>query len=358
VVWNYKREVEAIQSFLGDISFEGQKVVITGGAGFLGSWMCDVLVSKGAVVMCVDNLASGLKSNVAHLLDTKKFRFIKQDISEPVSFEEKPDLVVHMASRASPFEFEHFPLEILKANTIGLMNALEIARQSDARVLYTSTSETYGNPQVVPTPESCYGNVNAIGPRGCYDEAKRCGEAYVNAYKNQYGLDTRMARIFNTYGPRMRFDGIYGRAIPRFIDQALQGKPITVFGDGSQTRSFTYLTDQVEGLLRLAALDRAKGCVVNIGNDKETTVLEMAKMVLKLTNSSSGIEYYPLPQDDPLRRRPVIDRARDILGWEPKVALEVGLAKTIEWYRAEDFMKPGEQEGCHEEDRQAQKQAV
>jgi len=351
VAWDYKREVEAIQRHLGDLSFQEQRILITGGAGFLGSWMCDVLVSKGAEVVCIDNLASGLRSNVAHLLESKKFRFIEHDISEPISFSEKLDLVVHMASRASPFEFEHYPIEILKANTLGLMNSLEIARHNDARILYTSTSETYGNPQVVPTPESYFGNVNALGPRGCYDEAKRCGEAYVTAYKNQYGLDTRTARIFNTYGPRMRFDGIYGRAIPRFVDQALHNQTITVFGDGSQTRSFTYLTDQIEGLLRLAALDRAKGCVVNIGNDKETTILELARKVLELTGSHSEIAYYPLPKDDPLRRRPVITRAREILGWEPKVPLEEGLSRTIEWYMAANLGKPKEREGSRAEDR-------
>jgi UDP-glucuronate decarboxylase len=339
VVWDYRREIEAIQSSLGDISFEGQKVLITGGAGFLGSWMCDVLAQQGAEVICLDNLASGLKSNVAHLLNSEKFRFIEHDISESLSFEENLDLVVHMASRASPFEFEHYPLEILKANTIGLMNSLEIAKKNEARLLYTSTSETYGNPQVVPTPESYYGNVNAIGPRGCYDEAKRCGEAYVTAYKNQYGLDTRMARIFNTYGPRMRFDGIYGRAIPRFIDQALHDRPITVFGDGSQTRSFTYLTDQKEGLLKLASEKAAKGSVVNIGNDKETTILEMAKKVLEITGSRSEITFHPLPKDDPLRRKPIITRAKEILGWEPKVPLEDGLARTIEWYKSAEFGK-------------------
>jgi UDP-glucuronate decarboxylase len=339
VAWDYKREIEIIQGNPETISFEDQRILITGGAGFLGSWMCDVLVSKGAEVICIDNLASGLRSNVSHLLGSKSFGFIEHDISEPISFEEKLDLVVHMASRASPFEFEHYPIEILKANTIGLMNSLEIARHNDARILYTSTSETYGNPQVVPTPESYFGNVNAVGPRGCYDEAKRCGEAYVTAYKNQYGLDTRMARIFNTYGPRMRFDGIYGRAIPRFIDQALHNQPITVFGDGSQTRSFTYLTDQIEGLLRLAAWNSAKGCVVNIGNDKETTILELARKILELTESHSEIDYYQLPQDDPLRRRPVITRARDLLGWEPKVPLEEGLTRTIEWYKATFFGK-------------------
>ena len=298
----------------------------------MGSWMCDVLIDYGARVICIDNLASGLKSNIAHLMNSENFSFIEHNISKPLFVEDRLDLVVHMASRASPFEFEHYPIEILKANTIGLMNSLGIAKKHGSRLLYTSTSEIYGNPLVVPTPESYYGNVNPIGPRGCYDEAKRCGEAYVAAYKMQHGLDTRTARIFNTYGPRMRFDGIYGRAIPKFIDQALHGMPITVFGDGSQTRSFTYLTDQIEGLLKLAALEEATGIVVNIGNDKETTVLDMARKILKITGSSSEITFHPLPEDDPLRRKPDITRAREILGWNPKVSLEDGLARTIEWY--------------------------
>jgi UDP-glucuronate decarboxylase len=345
LAWDYKREVEAIQKNLGDISFEDQRVLITGGAGFLGSWMCDVLIQQNALVICVDNLASGLKSNIVHLMNSEEFRFIEHNISKPISFDENLDLVVHMASRASPFEFENYPIEILKANTIGLMNSLGIAKKHGARLLYASTSETYGNPLVVPTPESYYGNVNAVGPRGCYDEAKRCGEAYVTAYKNQHGLDARMARIFNTYGPRMRFDGIYGRAIPKFIDQALHGKPITVFGDGSQTRSFTYLTDQIEGLLRLAALQEAKGSIVNIGNDQETTILELAEKILELTGSSSEITFHPLPEDDPLRRRPVITRAKEILGWEPKVPLEDGLARTINWYKSAGFWMTEFQEG-------------
>ena len=300
----------------------------------MGSWMCDVLMDYGARVICIDNLASGLKSNIAHLMNSENFSFIEHNISKSIFLEDRLDLVVHMASRASPFEFKHYPIEILKANTIGLMNSLGIAKKHGARLLYTSTSEIYGNPLVVPTPESYYGNVNAIGPRGCYDEAKRCGEAYVAAYKIQHGLDTRTARIFNTYGPRMRFDGIYGRAIPKFIDQALHGMPITIFGDGSQTRSFTYLTDQIEGLLKLASLEEALGIVVNIGNDKETTVLDMARKILKITGSSSEITFHPLPEDDPLRRKPDIARAREILGWNPKVSLEDGLARTIEWYKA------------------------
>jgi UDP-glucuronate decarboxylase len=334
MAWDNKREIEKINKDLGGISFLGQSILVTGGAGFLGSWICDVLIAQGAEVICLDNLASGLQSNISPRLDSDRFRFVKHDISEPINFEDRLNLVIHMASRASPFEFEHYPIEILKANTIGLMVSLEIAKKHNARVLYTSTSETYGNPQVVPTPESYYGNVNAVGPRGCYDEAKRCGEAYVVAYRKQYGLDTRIARIFNTYGPRIRSDGIYARAIPRFIDQALGDKPITIFGDGTQTRSFTYVTDQIEGLLRLAAMHKAQGSIVNIGNDKETKIIDMAKMVLDITGSTSGITYHPLPEDDPLRRRPDISRARDLLGWEPKVTLEEGLQQTVDWFMA------------------------
>ena len=337
--WDYRWEVEVINGDLGEISFQDQRILITGGAGFLGSWMCDLLVEQGAEVICVDNLASGLKSNIASLMDLENFSFIEHDISKPLQIEGKLDLVIHMASRASPFEFEHYPIQILKVNTLGLWVALGIAKKHQARILYTSTSEVYGNPEVVPTPESYKGNVNSLGPRGCYDEAKRCGEAYVMAYRKQFGLDTRIARIFNTYGPRIRSDGIYGRAIPRFIDQAMNGKPITVFGDGSQSRSFTYLTDQIEGLLRLAAIEEARGCVVNIGNDKETTVLELARKVLEITGSRSEITFRPLPKDDPLRRKPVITRAREILDWRPKVSLEEGLARTIEWYKSADSWK-------------------
>jgi UDP-glucuronate decarboxylase len=333
MAWNNNKDIDNINRNLGGISFQDQRVLVTGGAGFLGSWICDVLVVQGAEVECVDNLSSGLQSNISHLLDSDRFHFTEHDISEPISFDERLDLVIHMASRASPFEFEHYPLEILKANTIGMMVSLEIAKKHEARVLYTSTSEIYGNPQVVPTPESYYGNVNPVGPRGCYDEAKRCGEAYVVAYRRQYGLDTRTARIFNTYGPRIRSDGIYARAIPRFINQALSGKPITIFGDGTQTRSFTYVTDQIEGLLRLAAIDKAQGSIVNIGNDKETKIIDMAKMVLDITGSKSSITYHNLPEDDPLRRRPDISRARALLYWEPKVALEDGLQQTVDWFK-------------------------
>ncbi len=327
-------ELHTMKKNLGHIHYEDQRVLVTGGAGFLGSWICDTLLADGARVTFVDNFASGQKENIRHLMDHERFRFIEHDISTPLSVETRLDYVFHMASRASPFEFEHYPIQILKANTAGVLVALGIAKKNHAKILFTSTSEVYGNPAVVPTPESYYGNVNPIGPRGCYDEAKRCGEAYVMAYRKQHNLDTRIARIFNTYGPRIRIDGIYGRVIPRFIDQALKGEPLTVFGDGSQTRSFTYVTDQIEGLLLLASVDEARGQVINIGNVNEITVLELAKKVIEIPGSSSTITFQPLPEDDPRRRRPDVTRAKQILGWEPKVPLEKGLVRTIAWIRS------------------------
>jgi UDP-glucuronate decarboxylase len=331
MTFNPSEELGTIRKNLGQISFEEQRVLVTGGAGFLGSWACDTLLTSGAHVICVDNFASGRKENIKHLMNLERFRFIEHDISTPLPVETRLDYVFHMASRASPFEFEHYPIQILKANTMGVLVALGIAKKHGAKLVYTSTSEVYGNPDIVPTPESYNGNVNPIGPRGCYDEAKRCGEAFVMAYRKQHNLDTRIARIFNTYGPRIRTDGIYGRVIPRFIDQALKGDSITVFGDGSQTRSFTYVTDQVEGLLRLASLESARGEVINIGNINEITVLSLAKKVIEITGSSSTISFHPLPQDDPLRRRPEITKAHKILGWAPKVPLEKGLARTVKW---------------------------
>jgi len=334
-------DIDILLGNLGEVSFREKTVLVTGGAGFLGSWMCEVLVNQGARVICLDNLSSGLEANISHLLASGNFEFTRQDITEPLRFDRKIDLVLHLASRASPFEFEKFPLEILKANTLGTLNALEIARQHTAKFLFTSTSETYGNPSVVPTPETYYGNVNAIGVRGCYDESKRCGEAYVMAYRKQYDLDIRIARIFNTYGPRMRADGIYGRVIPRFISQALSGEPITVFGNGKQTRSFCYVTDQVEGLIRLAFSDKARGRVVNIGNSEEITVIDLANIIKNLTDSSSEITFSPLPPDDPVRRCPDITKAREILGWMPNVKLEEGLRQTIDSFRELSISAPG-----------------
>jgi UDP-glucuronate decarboxylase len=335
MIFSPREELNIIHKNLDNLSFEDQRVLVTGGAGFLGSWMCDALINSGAYVLCIDNFASGQLANIQHLMDNEQFHFIEHDISIPFPIETPVDCVFHMASRASPFEFEHYPIQILKANTIGVLVALGIAKKYNAKVLFTSTSEVYGNPEIVPTPESYHGNVNCIGLRGCYDEAKRCGEAYVIAYHRQHHLNTRIARIFNTYGPRIRMDGIYGRVVPRFIDQALNGEPLTVFGDGSQTRSFTYVTDQIEGLLRLAALDAAEGQVINIGNTNEITVLELANKVIDHTGSKSMISYQPLPEDDPLRRNPDITKAREILGWEPKASLDYGLMRTIDWIKSQ-----------------------
>jgi UDP-glucuronate decarboxylase len=330
--------IEEIIRNVGDVrkNFEDKIVLVTGGAGFLGSWICEVLIEQQAKVICLDNLVSGLQTNISHLMDKDNFKFIQHDITQPIFFDERIDIVMHLASRASPFEFEKYPIQILKANTLGIWVALGIAKKHDARFLYTSTSEIYGCAAEIPTTEEYRGNVNPIGPRSCYDEAKRCGESYVIAYKMQHDLDTRIARIFNTYGPGMRAEGVYGRVIPRFIEQALSNKPITIFGDGSQTRSFCYVTNQIEGLLKLAFLDDAKGEVVNIGDDKEITILELAKLVKELTNSKSEIVFNELPKDDPPRRKPDIRKAKMLLNWEPKGELKEGLLKMIKWFEEKE----------------------
>ncbi len=317
------------------ISFEDQTVLVTGGAGFLGSWICDVLANQNARVLCVDNLASGLQSNITHLIPFENFAYINHDISEPLFFDEPIHIILHLASRASPFEFAKFPIQILKSNTLGIWITLGIARKHNARFLYTSSSEIYGDPDLkhIPTKESYYGNVNPVGPRSCYDEAKRAGEAFVMAYQIQHEIDSRIVRIFNTYGPRMRAGDIYGRVVPNFIEQALSNTPITVFGDGTQTRSFTYVTDEVEGILKAVAMPEAKHEVINLGNDAETHIIDLAAKIKKITNSSSPIEFHPLPIDDPKRRCPDITKARTLLKWEPTTILDQGLLKTIIWYQ-------------------------
>jgi len=329
------KEAKEIIANLGEVmdKVAGKTVLVTGGAGFLGSWLCDVLVELQANVICLDNLASGLEANVSDLLGKENFKFIRHDITRPIFFDEDLDVVLHLASRASPFEFQQFPIQILKANTLGIWVALGIAKKHKARLLYTSTSEIYGNATEIPTSEEYTGNVNPIGARSCYDEAKRCGESFVAAYRLEHGMDARIARLFNTYGPRMRADDVYGRVVPRFIEQALTNAPITVFGDGSQTRSFCYVTDQIEGLLRFAFSEGLDGKTVNIGNDEEISIMALAETIKKLTSSTSEIKFEPLPKDDPLRRRPDIGKARDLLHWKPKVGLEEGLEKTIQWFR-------------------------
>jgi len=329
------------------INFKNKTVLVTGGAGFLGSWVCDVLISQGAYVICLDNISSGLKSNIIHLENHPNFRFIMHDISKPIYFGQvrpnytsipdihKLDIVMHMASRASPFEFYNYPISILKSNTFGTFNALGIANSHNAIFYYSSTSEVYGNPpnEAIPTPETYYGYVNPIGPRSCYDEAKRCGEAYIMAYMLEYGINAHITRIFNTYGPRIRSGKLFGRVIPNFIHQTLMDEDITIFGDGSQTRSFVYIVDEIEGILTDVMEEKARGIVINIGNDKETTILEIAQKIIEITGSKSKIVFKPLPIDDPARRQPNIERARKILNWEPTTSLEEGLRKTINWYK-------------------------
>jgi len=332
-----EEDVDSLVGSLNEegISFEGQSVLVTGGAGFLGSWICDVLVKQGTWVICVDNFSSGRKENIQHLMGLENFKLVEHDVSQPIFFDEKIDVVMHLASRASPLEFARFPIQILKANTLGTWVALGIAKHHKARLVYASSSEVYGDPDPkhVPTPETYTGNVNPVGPRSCYDEAKRVGEAFITAYRIQHGLDTRILRIFNTYGPRMRPGDIYGRVVPRFIDQALSGHSLTVFGDGKQTRSFTYVIDMVESILRATCLPEASGGVINLGSGVETRIIDLAKIILKLTGSKSGIRFHPLPMDDPKRRCPDIGRAEKLLGWKPKISLEQGLPRTITWFQ-------------------------
>lgn len=330
------------------ITFEGKTILVTGGAGFLGSWVCDVLVNQNAYCICLDNLTSGQPKNIIHLMEEDNFRFINHDITYPIYFGmsyhplgicvgdiKKIDIVMHMASRASPFEFKDNPISILRSNTLGTLNSLGIAKFHNAIFFYTSTSEVYGNPpkEAIPSPESYFGHVNPVGPRSCYDESKRAGEAFIKAYELQHQMRTKIVRIFNTSGPRIRHGPEFGRVVPNFINQALNDEDITIFGDGSQTRSFIYIVDEIEGILKIVYKDEANGEVINLGNNKEYTILELANIIKDLTNSNSKIVFKPLPIDDPVRRCPDIAKAKKILNWEPTTSLEDGLKKTIAWFK-------------------------
>jgi dTDP-glucose 4,6-dehydratase len=305
------------------------RIIVTGGAGFLGSHLCDRLLAEGHEVICIDNLITGSVANIEHHDSNERFKFIKQDVTEYLYISGPVDYVFHFASPASPIDYLKFPIPTLKVGALGTHKTLGLAKAKGARFFMASTSEVYGDPLVNPQPESYWGNVNPIGPRGVYDEAKRFAEALVMAYNRYHGLKTHIVRIFNTYGPRMRRQD--GRAIPNFITQALRGEDITVYGDGQQTRSFCFITDLIEGIYRLAMSDISTP--VNIGNPHEITVKQCAENILKLTGSRSRIVSKPLPADDPKVRRPDITLARTKLGWEPKVSLEEGLKKTIEWFR-------------------------
>jgi dTDP-glucose 4,6-dehydratase len=302
--------------------------LVTGGAGFLGSHLCDYLLARGHRVICVDNLETGSLENIRHIANGAEFRFEMLDITSHYEIPEPVDFVYHMASPASPIDYARLPLHTLKVGAYGTHNSLGLAKAKRARFLIASTSEVYGDPQIHPQPETYWGNVNPIGPRGVYDEAKRYAEALTMAYLRQQGVDTCIVRIFNTFGPRMRHND--GRAIPAFMSQALTDKPVTVFGDGSQTRSFCYVDDLIRGIVLLAESDIHEP--VNIGNPNEMTLIEMAKLIVELTASNSEIVFEALPIDDPQVRQPDIARARDLLGWEPEFDLREGLAQTIEHY--------------------------
>jgi dTDP-glucose 4,6-dehydratase len=304
--------------------------VVTGGAGFLGSHLADYLLARGHKVVVIDNLVTGTVDNIAHLAGNPHFKFIEQDITEYLFLDIPVDYVWHFASPASPIDYLELPIQTLKVGSLGTHKALGLAMHKSARFLLASTSETYGDPLVHPQTEEYWGNVNPIGPRGCYDESKRFAEALTMAYHREHNLDTRIVRIFNTYGPRMRLND--GRVVPAFISQALHNKPLTVFGTGSQTRSFCYCSDLIEGVWRLMMSDTNQP--VNIGNPAELSILEFASEIAKLAGAKCRIKHKPLPQDDPRQRRPDITRARALLGWEPKVGLAEGLAKTIEYFRS------------------------
>ena len=304
------------------------RIVITGGAGFLGSHLCDRCLAEGHEVVAVDNLITGNADNIAHI-NNPRFSYRKQNISEGIFIDGAVDFILHFASPASPVDYLELPIQTLKVGAMGTHNALGLARAKGAGLLLASTSEVYGDPLVHPQREDYWGNVNPIGPRGCYDEAKRFAEAITMAYHRMHGIDTKIVRIFNTYGPRMRLKD--GRIVPNFVRQALTGEPMTVYGDGSQTRSFCFATDLVDGIYRLMLSN--ENLPTNIGNPLEFTVLDFAHLVKKLANSDSEIVFEPLPQDDPKQRRPDISKAREVLGWEPKIGLEEGLVKTLEYFQ-------------------------
>lgn len=305
------------------------RILITGGAGFLGSHLADRFVNEGFDVIVMDNFLTSSPDNIAHLIGRPNFKFVQHDVTEFVYVEGQLDYILHFASPASPIDYLKLPIQTLKVGSLGTHKILGLARAKNSRVLIASTSEVYGDPLIHPQPESYWGNVNPIGYRGVYDEAKRFMEAMTMAYHRYHGVETRIVRIFNTYGPRMRLND--GRALPTFVGQALRGEDITVFGDGSQTRSFTYVDDEIEGIYRLLMSDYTEP--VNIGNPEEISILEFAKEILEFTGSSSKIIFKDLPQDDPKIRQPDITKAREILGWEPQVKRREGLKRTIEYFK-------------------------
>jgi len=306
-----------------------KRVLVTGGAGFLGSHLCDRFIAEGYHVIAMDNLITGNLENIEHLFKLEQFEFYHHDVSKFVHVPGRLDYILHFASPASPIDYLKIPIQTLKVGSLGTHNLLGLAKAKNARMLIASTSEVYGDPLVHPQTEDYWGNVNPVGPRGCYDEAKRFQEAMTMAYHMHHGLETRIVRIFNTYGPRMRLDD--GRVLPAFLSQALRGEPLSIFGDGSQTRSFCYVDDLVEGIYRLLLSDYP--LPVNIGNPSEITIKEFAEEICKLTGVELKVEYQPLPTDDPQKRQPDISKAKEVLGWEPQVDRAEGLRRTLEYFK-------------------------
>jgi UDP-glucuronate decarboxylase len=305
-----------------------KRILVSGGAGFLGSHLCEKLLGLGHEVVCLDNFFTSARRNVEHLLDDQRFELLRQDVIEPITVE--VDEIYHLACPASPVHYQRNPVRTIRTAVEGTLNMLDCAREVGARLMIASTSEVYGDPEEHPQREAYWGHVNPIGPRSCYDEGKRCAESLTVAYAQQYGVTARIVRIFNTYGPRMHEND--GRVVSNFVLQALRGEPITIYGQGEQTRSFCYVTDLIEGFVRLLGTQEDPG-PVNIGNPSERTIRELAELTIKMTNSKSELNFRPLPTDDPTRRRPDITRAKEILGWEPRVTIEEGLTKTIDYFR-------------------------
>lgn len=332
-VLSIEEDLSNISSNVNLDSFSSKSILITGGGGFLGSWICDSLLKIGAKIFCLDNLSTGVYDNISHLKNEKNFSFLKYNVNQNLEISEKFDVIIHMASRPSPDDYVKFPVDTLDANSKGTYNILELGRKCNSTILFASTSEVYGDSNVIPTPENYWGNVNPVGIRSCYDEGKRFSEALLMAYHRQYRMNVKIVRIFNTYGPRIRADGAYGRALPRFILQALKNDNITIHGNGLQTRSFCYVTDTITGILRCLVSKETIARPINIGNPNEITILELARKIISETNSSSSISYIERPSDDPQRRCPDISTANKILSWTPEVDLDKGLQKTISWFR-------------------------
>ena len=310
----------------------GKKCLVTGGAGFIGSHLCDFLTERGFEVVAVDNLLTGSEKNIKHLKNNSNFRFIKADVVSNIQDLGELDHIFHLASPASPVDYQENPEETLLVNSVGTLNMLKLAREKKATVLIASTSEVYGDPKEHPQKETYWGNTNSFGPRACYDESKRFAEAASYVFIHKYGLDVRVVRIFNTYGPRMQKDD--GRVVSNFISQAIEGKPMTIYGDGKQTRSFCFVSDMVEGIYGAMFAGKTKGQVFNLGNPEEYTMLDLARKIKEMTGTKSEFVFEPLPRDDPAQRQPDISRAKRVLDWEPKVSVDAGLRKTIEYYKS------------------------